>query len=177
MKKHENLLKVTRKLLIFVIITMILTTVLFGLTFFGVLDRFFVSWLAFQCGIIGGFVSIQQRINKIDDEELSILAESWTSILLIPVFGGIFSLILYILFLSNLIQSSLFPAFYIPEFSIPKVTVDDIQRFLTESYPKTGQDFAKLVFWSFVAGFSERFVPQIIQTISSKKDEAIETKK
>jgi hypothetical protein len=30
------------------------------------------------------------------------------------------------------------------------------------TYPQTGVDFAKLVFWCFVAGFSERFVPQII---------------
>jgi hypothetical protein len=174
MKKHEKLLIITKRLLIFVAITLLSTAILFSLTFFGIIDRFFVSWLAFQCGIIGGFVSIQQRLNKIGNEELTLLSESWTSILLIPIYGGIFSLILYILFLSSLIQSSLFPEFYIPAFSTPQVTVNDIQKFLTECYPKTGPDLAKLIFWSFVAGFSERYVPQIIQTLTSKKDQHTE---
>jgi hypothetical protein len=168
MSKHEKYLKVTRRLLLFVAVTLFGTTLLFGLTFFGVLDRFYVSWLAFQCGIIGGFVSIQQRLKTIDQEELAILSESWTTILLVPIYGGVFALILYILFLSNLVQGTLFPQFYIPPFSSPKVTVDDIQRFLKECYPQSGPDLAKVIFWSFVAGFSERFVPQIINSMTSK---------
>ena len=36
---------------------------------------------------------------------------------------------------------------------------------LTKTYQLTGQDLAKFQFWSFVAGFSERFVPQIISNV------------
>ena len=38
---------------------------------------------------------------------------------------------------------------------------------LTKTYPSTGPDLAKLLFWSFVAGFSERFVPQIITKVAA----------
>lgn len=164
--RRQKYLRVTKKLLLFVGISLAITVILFSFAFYNT-NRFFVSWLVFQCGIIGGFVSIQQRLNAIDKEELDLLAESWASILLIPIYGGIFSLILYIIFLAKLIQGGLFPEFYMPEFS-PIVTDNDIHRFLRECYPLTGPDFAKLVFWSFVAGFSERFVPQIISSLTSK---------
>jgi hypothetical protein len=62
----------------------------------------------------------------------------------------------------------MFPQFYVPE---PSNGVPDNQFMIslfTETYPKTGQDFAKFLFWSFVAGFSERLVPQIITQISDK---------
>ena len=38
-----------------------------------------------------------------------------------------------------------------------------IQAVPTETYPSIGQDLAKLVFWSFVSGFSEHFVPQLVK--------------
>lgn len=128
-----------------------------------------VSWLAFECGIIGGFVSIQQRLKNIESEELLLLSESWATILVIPIYGGIFSLVLYVLFLAGLVQGHLFPVFYIPEFASPP-TSENIVAFLTQTYPAQGVDVAKLIFWSFVAGFSERFVPQIINKVA-KNDE------
>jgi hypothetical protein len=166
MEKRQKYLTVTKKLLLFVGISLIITTLIFSLVYFKT-GRFFVSWLVFQCGIIGGFVSLQQRLKNIDREELTLLSESWASLLLIPVYGGVFSLLLYVIFLAKVIEGGLFPEFYIPEFS-RVVTDTDIQKFLRESYPLTGPDFAKLIFWSFIAGFSERFVPQIIQSITVK---------
>ena len=46
-----------------------------------------------------------------------------------------------------------------------------IKKLLWETYPNSGEDFAKLIFWSFVSGFSERFVPQIISNIAYKQSE------
>lgn len=40
--------------------------------------------------------------------------------------------------------------------------------FMTYTFPKDGPNIAKLIFWSFVAGFSERFVPQIIRKTAEK---------
>jgi hypothetical protein len=50
---------------------------------------------------------------------------------------------------------------------------EDMKKMLTSTYPVAGVDFAKLIFWSFLAGFFERLVPQIISKTSttSKKDE------
>jgi len=125
-----------------------------------------VSWVAFGCGLLGGFVSIQQRLKLLGDEELESLAKSWFQILLIPIYGGIFSLVLYVAFLSEIVTGTLFPHFSIPAFTAPMPTRDDMIAFLDATFPSSGQDVAKLLFWSFVAGFSERFVPQILEKTS-----------
>lgn len=167
MSRSESALLVSRRLLIFTGISLLATSALFLVAFrFG---RFPVTWFCFQCGIIGGFVSIQQRLDKVKDEELRHLAQSWATILIIPVFGGVFALVFYMLVLSGILQGALFPLFAIPPFpkdSLP--STQDFVRFFTETYPASGPDFAKLAFWAFVSGFSERFVPQIISKVSDQ---------
>lgn len=136
-------------------------------------QRFMMSWMTFGVGLLGGFVSIQQRVNKIESSELGILSQSWFQILLIPIYGGIFALVLYVLFLSGILQGHLFPEFYIPPPPADGQAPDTkfMESLFMATYPKTGEDFAKLIFWSFVAGFSERYVPQIISGIADKGGE------
>ena len=167
MDRQHRILRVTKRLLIFAGISMALTVIIFIPTFYCG-SRLLISWLAFECGIIGGFVSIQQRLKKIDDDELALLSKSWASILLVPIYGGIFALVLYVLFMSKLIEGSVFPTFAMPVFDNPPTT-QNIVDLLKETYPQTPVDFAKFIFWSFVAGFSERFVPQIIHNVSKPK--------
>lgn len=167
--RTRKILIISKRLLIFAGISLLLTSILFGITLY-FQERLMVSWLVFECGIIGGFVSIQQRLKQIDTEELGLLSESWATILVVPIYGGIFALVLYVLFISGLIQGHLFPKFYIPEFSTPPVT-QDIIDLLSKTYPAQGSDLAKLIFWSFVSGFSERFVPQIIHKVSRSVEE------
>lgn len=170
MDRQKKLLIISKRLLIFAALSLVAAAVIFGATYL-FSERFLVSWFAFECGIIGGFVSIQQRLKKIGDEELTLLSESWATILVIPIYGGIFSLVLYLLFLSGLIEGHLFPKFWVPHFQQPPTT-EDIRAFLTKSYPSSAADFAKFAFWSFAAGFSERLVPQIIQSVASRSKEA-----
>jgi len=162
-ERQRKMLKVTKRLLIFAGISLVLTVLVFIPTFYYE-SRLLISWLGFECGIIGGFVSIQQRLKNIDDNQLALLSQSWASILLVPLYGGIFALALYIIFLSGLIEGTMFPEFAVPVFDDPPTT-DNIIQLLKETYPKTAGDFAKFIFWSFVAGFSERFVPQIINKV------------
>ena len=167
MENRKMMLVISKRLLIFAAISLIFSTVMFGITYYYG-NRFMISWFAFQCGILGGFVSIQQRMKNIDSDELKLLSESWATILVIPIYGGIFSLLLYLLILSGLIEGNLFPKFYMPQFDFPPTT-ENIKEFLNSTYPMSGADFAKFAFWSFVAGFSERFVPQIISKITSSE--------
>ena len=169
--RPELVLLVSKRLLLFTMATLVLTGGLFVLSF--LFGRFPVSWLCFECGIIGGFVSIQQRLKIVDDQELDYLARSWIAILVVPAFGGVFALVLYVLFLSGIVQGSLFPHFEIPPFSkdTPLPTVDDLRQFFTKTYPSSGEDFARLIFWSFVAGFSERFVPQLIDNVTADQQD------
>lgn len=98
-----------------------------------------------------------------------VLSKSWFQILLIPVYGGIFALVLCLVFLSKIVEGPFFPQFAMAEFSRPVPSTADIRDFFAKTYPATGMDLAKLLFWSFVAGFSERFVPQIIDQVNREK--------
>lgn len=55
-----------------------------------------------------------------------------------------------------------------PEYTHGVINHDDLvgsfAQWLNTTFPKSGPDIAKLLFWSFVAGFSERLVPQIIRS-------------
>ena len=160
MSRVNRILIITRRLIVMTGLSLLCVALLFAPSYFNG-ERFMLSWACFSCGILGGFVSIQQRLKKLEDEELRLLSNSWFSILLIPIYGGIFSLVLYVGFLSGIVGGSLFPQFFSPPFSSPPVNAD-LQKFLTQTLPVTGTDLAKLLFWSFLAGFSERLVPQIL---------------
>ena len=159
---------ITKRLIILLTIPLVFTGVMCFATFkFNC--RFMVSWFVMQCGFIGGFVSIEQRLKNADENELSRLSGSWFSLILVPIFGGIFALVLYMMFLAGIIEGRIFPEFYIPEFS-QKPIEEDIKKLLIHTYPLQGADFAKLAFWSFMSGFSERFaIGMINRSIENDK--------
>lgn len=115
---------------------------------------------AFSAGIIGGFVGLQRRLKSMSDDDLSLLADSWVYVCLSPLVGGILAVVLYILFISTLISGDLFPKF------VPDATesYSRIHNGFSEIFAVHGEavDYAKMMFWSFVAGFSERFVTDIV---------------
>jgi hypothetical protein len=131
-------------------------------------QRLMMSFLAFSCGIIGGFVSIQQRLKAIGQEELALLAQSWFQIVLVPIFGGVFALVLYCMFLSGLVAGDIFPAFFSPAAPDGGPNSAYMQSILTQTYPNSGPDLAKFIFWSFVAGFSERFVLNFVDSAAAR---------
>lgn len=170
MDRIANIHILTKRLIVMTVVSVLIFSAIFGLSYF-FSQRFMMTWAGFLCGIVGGFVSIQQRIKTVSDDELTLLTRSWFPILLVPVFGGVFSLVLYCLFLSGIVSGSLFPVFYIPVPSNSIPDTDFMINLFTKTYPLTGPDFAKFLFWSFVAGFSERFVPQIISNVVQKSSE------
>lgn len=168
-ERQKYLQIVTRKLVIF---TGALIFILFVFSYavhYSRTERTFLSTYIFMSGFIGGFVSIQQRLPKIKVNELRQLSQSWLSILLIPVNGGIFAIVLTLMFLTGIFEGSLFPNFLQAECN-EECSAVNFTIWLFEISPKEGADFAKLLFWSFVAGFSERFVPQIIQKTTDQVD-------
>lgn len=169
MTRTERLLTITKRLIIMTACALLSVIAIFAVTLLRG-DRFMVSWACFGGGLLGGFVSIQQRLKKFGNEELELLSRSWFQILLIPIYGGLFALVLYLAFLSSIVQGPLFPRFAVAAFSTPRPTTEDLMKFFSQTYPASGADLAKLLFWSFVAGFSERFVPQLIDR-TQKRDE------
>ena len=111
---------------------------------------------AFAAGVIGGFVGLQRRLKRMSDGDLELMANSWVYIWLSPLVGGVLAVVLYILFVSGLLRGHLFPEFN------GEATVDRSGFAVLFNVEGTGRDYAKMLFWSFVAGFSERFVTDII---------------
>ena len=165
MSREENLLRVTRRLILMTGSALLAISLLFAATLWGGY-RFMISWACFGCGLVGGFISIQQRLKDVSDTDLALLANSWFQISLVPIYGAVFALILYVGFLGQIVTGPLFPQFYIPTFHKPPNT-DDLISFFRETYPQTGADVAKLLFWCLIAGFSERLIPQIINQTAS----------
>jgi len=126
-------------------------------------------------GITGAFVSMQQRIQSAPSKgdplyNLSVLTHGWFSILLSPLSGAIFALILYMLFVSGLLGGNLFPTLQTPsaDFKDPNIS---LFNFLSPSGPRDGVAWGKLLIWSFIAGFAERFVPDKLNKLVAE-DEA-----
>lgn len=132
-------------------------------------------------GMVGAVMSIFRRIQvtqitPISDPvvELSSLEHGKIGIWLSMFSGGVFAVVLYILFASGL-------------FTVPGVTpyfsqagASPLSGFTLYSFadavgPKNYQDFAKVVAWSFAAGFLERLVPDVLDRLGQRA-EAIQKK-
>jgi len=108
-------------------------------------------------GAVGGFMSMLRRLKKASEEmhrssQLIAIESSRTAIILQSMFtGAAFALVLWLMFLGGLLSGELFPK--------------EIAGPLTSPIPK---DLAKLLVWSFIAGFAERFVPDLLDKLGTK---------
>lgn len=118
---------------------------------------------AFAVGMIGGFVGLQRRLKKMSEDDLTLLANSWVYVCLAPFVGGILAVLTYVLFVSGLLAGDLFPKF------VPDSSAADTKG-LAAIFAIHGQaaDYGKMLFWCFVAGFSERFATDIISRFESR---------
>ncbi|HEX6374010.1 MAG TPA: hypothetical protein VF006_34090 [Longimicrobium sp.] len=126
----------------------------------------FVNWVpvlivTLGCGVLGGFISLQRRLKTLSIKDLELLDESWYYTLLSPLTGGFLAVVLYMIFISGLLAGDLFPAFTLdPTDTATPGTV--VFRDIIQVRANTVQDYAKLLVWSFIAGYSEKFVINII---------------
>jgi hypothetical protein len=74
-----------------------------------------------------------------------------------------FALVLYLVFMGGIISGGLFP-----DFPNRAANYVGIRSFVQNVNPGTNADFAKLLMWSFVAGFSEKFVPNLIAKLEGQ---------
>lgn len=79
--------------------------------------------------------------------------------------GAVGAVVLYVLFASGLLKGDLFPAFgWGGEFKF-----DKFHNFVQNWQPTCAQDYAKALVWSFIAGFSERFVPDLLNQFARQQ--------
>jgi hypothetical protein len=131
-------------------------------------------WIVLLAGIVGACFSSQQRLPSLTPEgdvqtRVQMLARLAESFYFAPVGGAIGALVLFCLFAANLVQGDLFPKI------IMDSTVDAVRdnphsffAFLLSAGPEDGVQTAKLLVWSFIAGFSERLVPTALDQLSGR---------
>ncbi len=108
-------------------------------------------------GILGGFVGSHRRIKDLTTAELKLLADSWWYASLSPFIGGVLALLMYMTLLSGLLSGDLFPQFAADSASAPMSF-----QALFSQHAVGFEDYAKLIIWCFIGGFSERFVTDIL---------------
>lgn len=113
-------------------------------------------------GMLGGFVSIQRKLKVMPIRDLYLICKSWDYTLLSPMVGSILAIMLYLLFIGGIVDGNFFP----------KVTdyTGCNNHFKSLFYVTLGgpSEYAKLLVWSFLAGFSETFVTRILGQLESK---------
>lgn len=122
-------------------------------------------------GMVGGFMSLWRRLHQLpqlaDPLFDRVLTKSGRRTLyLAPLFGAIGATFLYICFAGGLVRGVLFPEMYMPTASSDPLT---FLQFADQCVPLAGIDHAKLIVWSFAAGFSERLWIDTLDEIVARK--------
>lgn len=127
------------------------------------------------CGALGGAISVYERIqqagaNGNPASRVFYIASQWGSVYLAPILGAMFAIVLYVTIASGLIGGQIFPSI---STGPPKAGTDvattstTIAAFATWAGPKEGVDVAKVLVWSFLAGFAERLVPDTLNRLAA----------
>jgi hypothetical protein len=143
----------------------------------------FLSMLATVvfAGIVGGYISALRRVQSVRSDTDSLLTIQalenggyflWLS----PLLGAIFAVVLLLVFIAGLVGGTVFPAFQEIQAASSASTYSSKLSgwyFLTHLYPIKSTDYAKLFLWSFVAGFAERFVPDILDRVIQRGENGV----
>ena len=162
------------------------TVVLVGVMAGGLLGSYAVSrWeppvliLVTLSGMLGAFFSALTRLYNVDQLSLALISPTVSKLngwhLLMysfvpPVVGAIASVVLYVGFVSGLVDGGVFPNMSCKG---DGKTCTQLIEVLNDYGPTAANDYGKVLIWAFVAGFSERFVPDILGSLvaRSQKEE------
>lgn len=145
-------------LLIFVI----LLTLSIALSMYA--NPFTVPFLTFIAGNIGGgYVGVHRNLSSLTDIEVRELSTSWLGLIVPSFVGGILACVLYTLFVSGIISGELFPRIVVDVGEIPPGF-----EAVFHQHADGASEYAKLLFWSFVAGFNQKYVVDVIESIKSR---------
>jgi hypothetical protein len=136
-------------------------------------------FLVMFVGAMGGLLSMQQRYQSVSREgdpinNISELMQNWSRLFLPAISGAIFAVLLYMLVIGGLLEGELFPKF-VPEVTKKPENSDHpvgtaLWDLLQQGRPGSRRDYAKLIIWSFIAGFAERYIPDTLSRFISRKE-------
>lgn len=132
--------------------------------------------LALSAGISGAIVSTMIRLYRFDARHEPLLTwlnleQGKNSIFVTPFLGGVFATILVILMRGDLLQGPLFPNLMEAIPASPEGVGNQCWNNLQPTFVKGCKNYAdisKLIIWCFISGWSERFVPDVLDKLSSQ---------
>lgn len=150
------------------IIGILIIAVVLGFSYFfwrgigtsGGAEQFPIILFIWIAAILGSSANQTLRSDKLDRTHHH-LGPVLLYILWKYVIAAILALALYMMFVAGLISGDIFPKFV-------HATVEqggaytNMKDFATKVDPESFKDVAKILVWSFIAGYSERFVPNLI---------------
>jgi hypothetical protein len=128
-------------------------------------------------GALGAFFSSLTRLYGLEELPKALISAELRGLTslslfvysLVPATVGIIAAgVIHITFASGILQGAVFPNF------ICKMADKKCETFgslITEWGPKEATDYAKILFWEFVAGFVERFVPDTLERLAKSGQE------
>jgi hypothetical protein len=129
---------------------------------------------AFILGGLGGSISLFRRLPSTGASEMESLSRDWISTLVPVLYGGLMAIVTYLLFMSGILTgdggTGLFTSNLFPNFTRPQVPAGSTLTIplVLQIRPSSVMDVGKLLVWSFVAGYSERFVTSVLGTLEQR---------
>lgn len=116
----------------------------------------------FLVGAGGGIISTYFRLKNIAPEHLE--TNAILQIYISPVVAGLLGWVSYAFFITGMLQGPMFPGFTGAQASYTNLGS------IFQITPATSLDAAKALLWAFVAGFSEKLIPNILDRLASQMD-------
>lgn len=125
-------------------------------------------------GMLGAFFSALTRLYNVDQLSAALITptvsklDGWHLVMysfVPPLVGAISAVVLYVGFVSGLVAGDLFPDMSCKPTGKACSEMIDVLR----AYgPSEADDYGKALVWAFAAGFSERLVPDTLQSLVAK---------
>jgi hypothetical protein len=127
-----------------------------------------LPFILFLCGASGAVVGNYRKLSLLgNDGEATKQALATPAVTLqlyvSPLVGGVFAMLAWAMFFSGLLKGVLFP-----DIANVTCTYDNFHNLMANTHPEHYADAMKGVFWAFVAGYSEKFVPNAIDQAAQK---------
>ena len=126
-----------------------------------------MSALVILCGVLGGLISMLRRLQALPPGTTPLfdtiaLNAGQFGIGLAPIYGGIFAMVLYLVFLSGILDTV-----------IASTAGNTVFPRFADATPKSTPDYAKLLVWAFIAGFAEQMVPDVLNRLTTRNTAAL----